>query len=76
HRNVHPEVPQEEVDNMKNCVDLGRELPFDANGYTLDIDMQTGVLKDGNPIPVPFCRECQVQLRCSKWNGSYPYESI
>lgn len=76
HKNVHPEVSQGEVDNMKSCIDAGRELPFDANGYTLDIDMQTGVLKDGKPIPVPFCRECQVQPRCSKWNGNYPYESI
>lgn len=74
HKNVHPEVSQDEVDNMKSCVDLGMELPFDANGYSLD--MHVGVLKDGVPIPVPFCRECQVQPRCSKWNGKYPYGSV
>lgn len=74
HKNVHPEVPQDIVDNMKSCMDVGGELTFDANGYTLD--MQTGVLKNGTPIPVPFCRECQAQPRCSKWHGDYPYESV
>jgi ferredoxin len=74
HKNVHPEVPQEEVGKMKSHMGLDRELLFDANGYTLD--MQTGVLKDGKPVPVPFCRECQVQPRCSKWNGDYPYDSV
>ena len=64
HKNVHPEVPQDIVDHMKGCMDLEGGLSFDANGYTLD--MQTGVLKDGGPIPVPFCRECQAQPRCSK----------
>ena len=73
HKYVHPEVPQEEVDRMKSCMDLERQLSFDANGYTLD--PQTGVLKDGKPVPVPFCRECQVQPRCSKWNGEYPYDA-
>ena len=74
HKNVHPEVPQERVDTLKSCMDLGSELAFDANGYTLN--MQTGILKDGKPVPVPFCRECQVQPRCSKWDGDYPYESV
>jgi len=72
HKNVHPEIPQEEVDKMKSHMDFDQGLLFDANGYTLD--MQTGVLKEGTPVPVPFCRECQVQPRCSKWNGEYPYE--
>lgn len=74
HKYVHPEVPQEMVDNMKSCTEVGGGLPFDANGYTMD--MVTGVLKDGIPIPVPFCRECTVQPRCSKWDGKYPYEKI
>lgn len=74
HRNVHPEVPQKEADNMKSCIDFEIGLPFDANGYT--IDMQTGIHKDGKLIPVPFCRECQAQPRCSKWNGDYQYESV
>lgn len=74
HKNVHPEVPQDEVDSMKNCMDLGGGLIFDANGYTMD--MQVGVLKDGKAVPVPFCRECQAQPRCSKWDGEYPYESV
>lgn len=74
HKYVHPEVPKDRVDNMKSCLDLGSELSFDANGYILD--QQTGVLKNGAPIPVPFCRECQVQPRCSQWNGKYPYEPV
>ena len=73
HKNVHPEVPKARVDTMKSCME-GGELPFDANGYTLN--MQTGVLKEGKPVPVPFCRECQAQPRCSKWDGNYPYESM
>ena len=76
HKYVHPEVPQEIVDNLRSCTELETGLPFDANGYTLDLELQTGVNKDGKPIPIPFCRECQVQPRCSKWNGEYPYESI
>ncbi len=74
HKHVHPEVPQERVDKMTSCTDLGGELVFDANGYTMD--MVTGVQKDGAAIAVPFCRECQAQPRCSKWNGRYPYESV
>ena len=71
HEHVHPEVAKEEVDKMKSHMELERELSFDTKGYSLD--MQVGVLKDGVPVPVPFCRECQVQPRCSKWNGEYPY---
>jgi len=74
HKHVHPEVPHERVEKMRSCTDLGGELVFDANGYTLD--MVSGVMKDGVAIPVPFCRECQAQPRCSKWNGRYPYESV
>ncbi|MDH4129701.1 MAG: 4Fe-4S binding protein [Spirochaetota bacterium] len=73
HKNVHPEVSQDTIDNMKSCLDFDMGLAFDANGYTLDI--QTGIYKDGKLVPVPFCRECQVQPRCSKWGGDYPYES-
>lgn len=72
HKNVHPEVQQDKVDNIKTCMDIEMGLPFDANGYTIDV--QTGIYKDGKLVPVPFCRECQVQPRCSKWNGAYPYE--
>ena len=74
HKNVHPEVSQEEVNNMKSCIEFENGLPFDANGYILD--MQTGIYKDGKLIPVPFCRECQIQPRCSEWNGNYPYENV
>lgn len=74
HKNIHPEVSQQAIDNMKSCMTLERELSFDANGYTLD--MLVGVMKDGNPVPVPFCRECQVQARCSKWKGDFPYEDM
>ena len=74
HKNVHPEASAEVVAGMKSHMELERELSFDANGYTLD--QITGVLKDGTPVPVPFCRECQVQPRCSKWNGEYPYDEV
>ncbi len=74
HKYVHPEVPKAEVDKMQSHMELERELSFDTKGYSLD--MQVGVLKDGIPVPVPFCRECQVQPRCSKWNGDYPYDPL
>ncbi|MEE8574049.1 MAG: hypothetical protein V3T30_01445 [Thermodesulfobacteriota bacterium] len=73
HKNVHPEVPQEEVDNMRHTMELEKELAFDANGFTMDPEV--GILKDGKATAVPFCRECQAQPRCSKWNGVYPYET-
>jgi ferredoxin len=71
HENVHPEIPKEMVDKITGHLDIGH-LPFDANGYTND-DYGT-VRRDGKQIPVPFCRECQVQPRCSKWHGNYPYK--
>jgi len=74
HKHVHPEVPEEIVRSITSCIDAGGGLPFDANGYTIDPVM--GVLKDGRPVPVPFCRECTVQPRCSKWKGQFPYESV
>ena len=80
HKHVHPEKSQEEVnkiarlsiefcdvDDQSECHDF----PWDANGYTAD---QIGIYKDGKQIPVPHCRECQAQPRCSKWNGVYSYE--
>lgn len=74
HKNVHPEISQERVDKMKSCMDFDSELSFDRNGYTLNV--QTGILKDDKPVPVPFCRECQAQPRCSKWDGKYPYDEM
>jgi hypothetical protein len=70
HKHVHPELSKETVDGMKDYLDVGY-LPFDANGYTID-EYQT-VKKDGKQIGVPMCRECQVQPRCSNWEGHYPY---
>ena len=29
--------------------------------------------KNGKTVPVPICRECQVQAPCSSWDGKYPY---
>ena len=71
HKYVHPELSKEIVDGMKDYLD-GGYLPFDANGYTVG-QYQT-VQKDGKQMPVPMCRECQVQPRCSKWEGHYPYK--
>ena len=47
-------------------------MKWNANGYSVE---DGGVFyKDGKEIPVPVCRECQVQAPCSKWGGIYPYE--
>ena len=36
--------------------------------------MDGGIIrKNGKDIPIPICRECQVQAPCSKWGGKYPY---
>jgi hypothetical protein len=79
HTNVHPEVPEEDVRRI-TCFRAdqdagdGRELftCFDANGYS---GVEGIYCKNGEPISIPHCRECQVQPRCSKWNGEYPYGS-
>lgn len=71
HKNVHPEVPKVVVNMITDYAKVGT-LNFDANGYTSD---EYGTIKkDGNQVSVPMCRECQVQPRCSKWNGHYPYD--
>ena len=73
HEKVYPELSKKQVDELVPVVrknNIG--LPFDKNGYTMDGSF--GVKKDGKPIPVPMCRECTSQPRCSKWNGKYPYE--
>ena len=70
HKNVHPELSKETVDGITSFID-NDYLPFDANGYTTD--EYNSVRKDGKQISISFCRECQVQPRCSKWNGHYPY---
>ncbi len=74
HKHVHPEAPKAEVDEVKSIMDLEGGLPFDTRGYS--ISTHAGVMKDGKPVPVPFCRECQVQPRCSKWDGKYPYGEV
>lgn len=70
HKYVHPEKSQEEVDSMNNYLEDGY-LPWDQNGFSATYG---SVMKDDEHIGVPMCRECQVQPRCSKWNGKYPYE--
>tara|TARA_R110000824_G_C15050634_1_gene661381 strand:+ start:54 stop:881 length:828 start_codon:yes stop_codon:yes gene_type:complete len=71
HKHVHPELPQETVDNMKD--NLKDEMAWDANGYSMNNQQ---VYKNGKQIPIPACRECQVQPRCSKWAGHYPYKKV
>ena len=77
HKNVHPEIPKELVDNVTNMEECERGhaqgiplLHWDANGYTVNNSV---FYKDGKEISVPICRECQVQAPCSKWGGKYPY---
>ena len=77
HENVRPDVPKELVDKVTNGEENdamgegGRPFTdWDANGYTWD---QGRCYKDGKEVPVPICRECQVQAPCSKWGGKYPY---
>jgi Pyruvate/2-oxoacid:ferredoxin oxidoreductase delta subunit len=72
HKNVHPEVPQEDADRMRDFLITGA-LPWDANGYEIRDDI---CYKDGKQIPIPLCRECLSQPRCSKWDGNYPYQMI
>lgn len=67
HKNVHPEISKAEVDKMG-----GGRLPFDANGYSQEGDGT--ILKNGVPARILSCKECQVQPRCSKWNGNYNYK--
>ena len=77
HENVHPEIPKKLVDKVTNWKDAeewkdGKEMfmEWNANGYSA----KDGIFcKDGKPITVPICRECQVQSPCSKWDGKYPY---
>ena len=53
---------------------VGKEfMSWDRNGYTFDGQV---IRKDGDPVNVPFCRECTSQPRCSKWNGKFPYERV
>ena len=79
HKNVRPDIPKEVVDKVtthEKNEELGDGkgnlfMYWNANGYTGD----DGIFrKNGKEIPVPICRECQVQAPCSKWGGKYPYE--
>ena len=78
HENVRPDISKEIVDKVtsfpKQLKAVKQGIPFmdwNANGYS----EEAGIFrKDGKEIPVPICRECQVQAPCSKWGGKYPYE--
>ena len=77
HQKVYPEVSKKEVTELKTWFHIKEKygtdgLPFDKNGYT--VHHSFGVKKDNKPIPIPFCRECTSQPRCSKWNGKFPYK--
>ena len=78
HEKVHPELSKKEVtelntfDKVKKKYGEPYGLPFDKNGYTIDPSL--GVKKDNKPIPVPMCRECTSQPRCSKWGGKFQYQ--
>lgn len=78
YKNVHPELPEEQVKNNTTFYDAVRpfnegglnSLSWDANGYSYN---GMSIHKDGNVVTPPVCRECTSQPRCSKWNGKYPY---
>jgi len=65
HKNVRPEVPKSQVDNVYKLAES-----WNVNGYTV---VDGKFYKDDEEISVPICRECQVQAPCSKWGGIYPY---
>ena len=77
HKNVHPELSDEYVSNIKTFHDaqdiLGSNLPWDANGYTFDGNVTR---KNGKKVNIPVCRECTSQPRCSKWGGKFPYTDV
>ena len=87
HKNLYPEIPQEEMDNVWDQYELadlihkmGGEKEHSAtfmwgrNGY--DFDGQVVRDKDGEAVNVPFCRECTSQPMCSKWDGAFPYDRM
>ena len=59
--NPTPEIPKEMIDEMTG------ETKYEAKKQAL----YDNVCRD--KIPIPQCRECQVQAPCSKWGGKYPY---
>lgn len=69
HENVYPELSKEEADIIAE----NGQVPFDKNGYSFDGYV---IRKNGEPVNVPFCRECTSQPRCSKWDGKYPYDEV
>jgi ferredoxin len=72
HKYVHPEIDLATIRALKDR----RQLIWNANGYSIPGDPNNrgaNPYKNGLPIYVPVCRECQAQPRCSKWNGNYPY---
>ena len=77
HKNVRPDVPKEKIDSITSYeedLEAGGGSSFmkwNKNGYS----QNNGIFrKNGKLTSIPHCRECQVQPRCSKWNGKYPYE--
>ena len=77
HKNVRPDIPKEKVDSITSY-----EEDYEAGGGKFFMNWNHnnytenhGIFrKDGKGISIPHCRECQVQPRCSKWNGKFPYE--
>lgn len=75
HENIYPELPKDLVDSIQNGKDsqkiFGQFLPLNRNGFHYDGQVTRF---NGEPVNVPFCRECTSQPRCSKWNGKFPYQ--
>ena len=77
HENVRPDVPKEKIDSITSYEEDLKAgggssfMKWNKNGYS----QNNGIFrKNGKLTSIPHCRECQVQPRCSKWNGKYPYE--
>tara|TARA_Y100000310_G_C20568582_1_gene756836 strand:- start:33 stop:959 length:927 start_codon:yes stop_codon:yes gene_type:complete len=78
HKNIHPEVPQEVVDKItSNAKDreMGGGESYIFSNWNANGHESTGseFKKDGKLISILHCRECEVQPRCSKWGGKFPY---
>jgi len=86
HKNLFPEIPQEEIDKVWDKESLGKLLKkmgqksddkqfvWDRNGYSFDGQVIRDI--DGDAVQVPLCRECTSQPTCSKWDGNYPYDKM
>jgi ferredoxin len=80
---IYPQITDEDLGKMvddKSGQQFNRKYGM-RSGFGIGMDGKYGVEFDGNvtridgqPVYVPFCRECTSQPRCSAFGGEYPYE--